>query len=469
MHKLFRKILNNKVFRNFSYLTIGSAVSQLIGLLTIIKITRIFAPADYGIFTFMLVQGQLLITIGDLGIRNIIIRTIARDNQQTNDLIYNGIKIRVLSAFALTLIYMVYNHYLGNLNTVQILLISSFTLINIITNLFESAFMGYQKMLSPSILSIVISALWFVSLYTLPLSYITVSFLFFVYIVLTAIKGVIFYISLNRQKLLVGPVLKFWSSSKRLVKESWPYFMLVLFMLPVSYLSNNFLNINSTNVELGYFNLAQKIMGPVSLVITFALSAIFPNLSQLWSKDEAKFYHVISVGFKYFMLAALLLCFLFTLFAKDLVGVLFTQNYSGVIKVFQLQIWFVFLMGVNSLIGTIWGATNKEKLLFKTSLINALISTPMLYYGSKFGALGLSYGYVISFAIFEIYLWWEFKRSTNIVIKNDIYLWLITLALFISSYFLPKEVSFFFKIIPAVIVLSIAGLYIYKTNRLAPT
>lgn len=465
MITLIKKILNNKVVKNFSYLTLGSTISQLIGLLTIIKITRIFTPNDYGIFTFIMGQGALLLSIGDLGIRNIIIRTIARDKLRTNDLIFNGAKLRSLAVFILTFLYILYNYFLGNLTPEQILLVFLFLLINCFSNLFETVFLGNQKMLSPSLINIAFSVIWLATVFILPTYNITISFLFYLFLIINAFKAIALFVFLKIQNLLVGENGDFWYSTKRLLSESWPYFMQTLAILPILYLSNNFLDINSTLTEIGYFNLSQKLMGPVTLIIGIALAAIFPNLSSLWAKDEKRFYLYISVGFKYFMLSALVISFLFTLFANEVVTLLFSDSYLPSVKVCQLQVWYVFLMGVNSLIGTIWGATNKEKLILKTAIINALISTPMLYYGSKFGAMGLSYGYVISFAIFEVYLWSVFKKSENIKIKGDSILWMITILLFLISYFIPHNISIIYRIIPALIVISSAVIYLLKTVK----
>jgi len=236
--------------------------------------------------------------------------------------------------------------------------------------------------------------------------------------------------------------------------------------MPINYFSNNFLDINSTQAELGYFNLAQKLMMPITLIMGFALSAIFPNLSSLWAKDKEKFYHYITTGMKYFILLSLIMCFMFTIFAREIVVTLFTDEYLPAIKVCQLQIWFVFLMSVNSSVGTIWASTNKEKLIFKTGVINALISTPMLFFGSRYGALGLSYGYVISFTIFEFYLWHKFKTSENIKIKDDLLIWFAVIALFFVSYLIPQETSILYRIPLALFILSMAGVYIYKTKGL---
>ena len=458
-HKIIKKVIDNKVFRNFSYLTIGSLLSQLIGIFTIIKITKLFSPNDYGVYTFIMSQGTLLFIIADLGITNIIIRTISRDKHRTNDLIFNGAIIRFFSVLCLALFYVIYNYLLGSLTASQLLLVSLFALINCFAHLFEIAFLGNQEMLPTSLINLSYSVIWFSIVYILPSKFINVNLLFSIFLILNALKAVASFIILKYKKLLIGKVQNFWISLKGLLGESWPYFSLVLVMIPVNYLSNNFLETNSNFVQVGYFNLAQKLMLPVNFVLGFALSAIFPNLAALWDKDEKRFYRLVSAGFKYFMLAALILCFLFTLFAREIITLLFNKSYLPAVDVCQLQVWFVFLMAINSLVGTIFGAVNKEKLILKLGIVNALISTPMLYIGSKYGALGISYGYVISFAIFEFYLWYIFKKSVKVNIQYDLLLWIFALVLFLISYFIPQNLYFFYRVVLAAAVVGFTSLY----------
>ncbi len=444
---LLKKILDNKVFRNFSYLTVGSILAQGLSLLTILKITRIFSPADYGLFTFIMAQGLLLLAVADLGIHNIIIRSIARDNSRTNDLVINGAMLRIGATLALITLYVLYNNLLGSLTGHELLLLFLFTLLSSISHLLETVFLGNERMLPISLINLAYSASWFLVVLILPDQQVTVSFLFWIFLGLNGLKAIALYWNLSHYKLLIGKVGYFWASSKALLRESWPYFSLVFIMIPVNHFSNNFLDINSTTEQIGYFNLSQKLLGPVSMVIGFALSAVFPNLSSLWIKERERFYSYISSGFKYFMLPALVLCTLFTLFAREVVVLLFTDAYLPAVKVCQLQVWFVFLMGINSLIGTILGAINQEKLLLKLGIVNALVSTPMLYVGSHYGALGLSYGYVTSFAAFEIYLWYKFRQTLRIQIDMDFILWMLVLVFFVISYFIPVSTSIIYRLL----------------------
>lgn len=464
---MLKQILQHKVFKNFSYLTIGTVLAQVISLLTILKITHILVPSEYGVFSFLMVQGTLILTLGDFGVRNIVIRTIARDPKTTNDLIVNGTILRTIALVVLVVLYIAYNYFFGHLSVFQMALIFIYAFINCISNLFENAFLGNQKMLPSSLINLTYSIIWFASIYVLPANKINVDSLFYIFLIVNAIKALLFFICLKYQKLLVGKVENFWISSKKLVKESWPYFVLVLLMMPFSMLSNNFLDRNSTSEQIGYFNLSQKLIGPVSLLIDIGLAAIFPNLSSLWVKDKDQFAKYVSIGFKYFMLLALILCFLFTLFAGDVVRLLFTAKYIPAIKVSQLQIWYLFLTTVDSLMGTILGSVNKEKVILKFGIYKALFCTPFLFYGSMFGALGLSYGYVASLAFFQIYLWLGFKKAMNIPLKQIEILWFSSVVLFGVSYFVHQDNTFILRVIIALLVIGATFAYISKSYKLA--
>lgn len=463
---LINKLRGNTVVRNFSYVTIGSIAAQLINLIALIKIARAFSPTTYGTYTFLSVQAQLLFTLADLGLRNIIVRTIARNKSTTNDMVFNGILIRICSITFFSALYYLYNRFEGTLSDNYVLLICVYAFFNCISSLFETAFWGHQRMLPAAIVNVSTSLLWLGAVYVLPLENLTIQNLFIILLVINLLlTGTIYFIVLKHQKLLIGKIQPFIKSSAAILKESWPYFLLILIGLPFGYLTNNYLDINSTKPEIGYFNLTQKLMSPVSMVITFSLSALFPNISSLWISDPAKFDRLLSKGIKFFIMGALLLCFIFTVFAGEVITLLFSKSYQPVIKVAQLQVWYVFLMGTNSLIGTIWGATNNERKFVKSTFINVCISAPLLYWGSKYGALGLSYGYVISFAIFEVYLWRDFKKSVNLKLSEDKLLWLIALGLFLVSNFLLNNVNWILKAGLSILIISGLSYYLFKLSK----
>ena len=462
---MIKKILGNIVFKNFSYLTIGTVIAQLISLITVLKITNILNPDDYGLFTFLIAQGMLLLRIGDLGNSNIVIRTIARDPSHTNDLLVNGAILRVLAIIVLFILYFIYNYYFGSLSFNNLILIFVFSILSCFSNLFELIFHGNQKMLPSALINLTYSVIWFIIVFFILKKGVSITFIFLLYISITLIKGILYLAFIKYYKLFKGKVQNFKVSSKQIIKESWPYFAMVLILLPLTSLSNNFLDINSTNDEIGYFNLSQRLLGPISLVVGISLSALFPNLSAMWSSNREKFLKHLSVGFGIYMLVSMIVCFIFTLFSKEIVTLLFPDNYFPAIRVCQMQVWYLFFTSVDSLVGVVLGAANREKLILRFSVVYFLICTPVLFYSSNFGAIGISYGYVISYGTCLIYVWLSFKKSLNIKIKFDLPIWLIAIILFIISFYLTSETDLIYKLIISVVILGLLIPYFYKAYK----
>jgi O-antigen/teichoic acid export membrane protein len=462
---MIRKLFGNIVFKNFSYLTIGTVIAQLISLVTILKITNILNPEDYGLFTFLIAQGMLLLRIGDLGNSNIVIRTIARDPSRTNDILVNGAILRVLAIIGLFIFYSIYNQYFGSLSFNNLMLIFVFSLLSCFSNLFELIFHGNQKMLPSAIINFVYSVIWFTIVFFVLEKGESITFIFLLYISITLVKGILYLAFIKYYKLFKGRVQGFKVSSKQMIKESWPYFTMILILLPLTSLSNNFLDINSTNTEIGYFNLSDRLLGPISLVIGISLSALFPNLSAMWSNNKEKFHRYLSVGFGLYMLGSMLVCFIFTLFSKEIVVLLFPESYFPAIRVSQMKVWYLFFISVDSLLGVVLGAANREKLILRFSVVYFIICTPVLFYSSKFGALGISYGYVISYGVSLIYVWLTFKKSLKIKIHYDAPIWILAIVLFIISYYLTSETSFVYKVIICLTILGIIIPYSFKKYK----
>ena len=65
------KNLKKTILINFSALSLSNFINQIISLVVLLKLAKIFDPDNYGTFTFMLIQCQMLVSIADLGLRNI--------------------------------------------------------------------------------------------------------------------------------------------------------------------------------------------------------------------------------------------------------------------------------------------------------------------------------------------------------------------------------------------------------------
>jgi O-antigen/teichoic acid export membrane protein len=461
----FKKIIENKVVQNFSFMTVGNMVSQVLSLITVLKITQYFAPDDFGLYTFITTQGLLLLNISDLGIQPIIVRSIARDPEKTNDLILNGLLLRVLTIIILTGLYILYNHLFGTLSIQEVLLVSICGFVNAIWTVLEYAFLGNQKMFFASLIKIIYGILWFGFVFLLPEKSFTVYNLIFIFALLNIFQGIGLGIYLKMKKMMRGRKSSFILSTKQILRQSWPYFSVMLIMIPVQQFYNIYLELNSTVEEIGFFNLARRFLAPVQMVLNYAILAAFPSLSALWVTDQKKFYFLLTNGFQYFLIIGISLALIFNFFISDIVVLLFSKEYLPAVRVTQMQVWFTFLMAVNYTISTVLGAINKEKLMFNLAVVNGIISIPMMYYASQFGAYGLSIAYVLSFAIFEVILWITFRKILNIKIKKEFACWSSAIILFIFSTFFLNNLDLIVKIILSLFIFIIVGLYFFKNYK----
>jgi O-antigen/teichoic acid export membrane protein len=437
----------------------GNVISQILSLVTVLKITHLFAPEDYGLYTFITSQGLLLLNISDLGIQPIIVRTIARDKSSTKNIILNGLILRLLTVSILTLIYVLYNHFFGILTIEEVIFVGFCGLVNAVWTILEYAFLGHQNMFYSSLIKIIYGILWFGIIWLLPQQYFSVYNLVFIFIGLNILQSLALGMLLKINGMMIGKRLSFYISTIQLLKQSWPYFSVMLIMIPVQQFYNIYLELNSSVEEIGFFNLAIKLLAPVQMVLTYAVLAAFPNLSTLWMEDKDKFLKLIKNSFQYFLIIGMTMAFLFNLFINEIVIILFSEKYLPAVKVTQMQVWYTLLMSINLTISTVFGSINKEKVIFKLAILNGFISIPMLYYGSNFGAYGLSIAYVVSFAIMELFVWNSFTKILQIPIDNQIICWLMILVLFLISTFLINFLSLPVKLIISFLI--IMGIIIY--------
>ena len=429
-----KKLVNNIVVRNIFYLGIGNGLIQLLGMIAVIVITAIFLPSEYGTYTYMMIQAQLIAAIADLGMRNIIIRDVARAKTNRMRLYFPALVAVVFSNVIIFLFYTIYNHFLGGFTNFQLILIGLYSFVYCVISLTENLLIGLERMLPLSLIGVSFALIWLCFVSFFPTKLISVEFLYLSSLLLLLLKFVALVIELKlKEKQKLFHEIKNPNEILTLVKKSLPFFGLVLVALPINYLSNNFLQINSTMQEIGFFSLAQKLTSPLTMVFGILFSALFPNISILWEENREKFHKVVEKGIMYFILFAAGGAFLFSLLIKPVFHLFFTDEYNASIDVCKTQIWFVCLMGISSLAGTIWGAMNREKLSFKMAAINAMINVPLLWIGSKYGASGLSFSYVLSFLLFTTILWPVFVK-TNKINKKRSFIWFPVVIMMVASF-----------------------------------
>ena len=445
-----KSIFANKVFKNFSYLTIASIFGQLLSLVAIQQLTTVIKPEHYGIYTYLISQGLLLVRISSFGNNNIVIRKISRNISLSKSIGLSTLIYRLLIIFVSSLLYLVYDYFFGQLTNTQLMLIILFTVISSSSFIFEWVFTGQQKLKAVAIINFCTNLSWLLFVIFLVDGTSDPTDIFFLYALSQFIKLVLYAIMAIVNRVFVAQQFKaLFKLGFSINKESWPYFAMILLLLPLSSLDNNFLDLNSTNIEKGYFNLAKRLIGPLSLMNTMLITAIFPNIASMWASNKEKFVTIMTKGFPIFILLGTFICFGFSLFCEEVVMLIFDDEYLPAVVVCQIQVWYFLFFSIDFLMGTFLGASDREKTILKFAVIYCCICAPSMYVGSYYGAVGISVALLVSFIIAMAITWQLFKKVMQTRMKDCNGSFLITVILLVLSLVITQvyPVHFVLKVI----------------------
>src|SRR5699024_10196575 len=125
----------------------------------------------------------------------------------------------------------------------------------------------------------------------LPTQVLTLHLIFGLFVLFFVLKVVIYYFLINRKKIFVNVTFRYLTRHKafQFFKESFPYYYLGLLTLLSSQVPILFLQFRSGVEQIGFFNIAVKILLPISIVFNTVLAASFPKLAKLFHRDFTAF------------------------------------------------------------------------------------------------------------------------------------------------------------------------------------
>ena len=127
------------------------------------------------------------------------------------------------------------------------------------------------------------------------------------------------------------------------------------------------------------------------------------------------------------------------MFKSEVVLLLYGESYASTGEVLNLQCWYMVLFSVFGFIGNTLGAADKQKWIASLSIFYAFVNAPLLWYCSKFGATGLSYGYLIGSVLNMTYHIYYLQKAMPIKIPTQTFI--IAFSIMICGFFLSVSIS----------------------------
>lgn len=441
------KLEAHPFLRNFSLLTVGNFGSRFISMVTNIIVARFLAPERYGEYSLVLTYMSMFYFVASLGLNQLVTRSVARDKDNSDFYFRLSMLLRLLGFAVSILAFYGYALVTGkDFSTFIILSILGGVFLESIWEGQQNVAFGMQRMEWNTIVGIGSSFLILIVYLCLPRTWFSVESVLAIYLAVYLLKNVAYYCCLKRFNLLrlsdSGKKITYPVCRDYLV-ESMPFYMMFLLGLFTGQFPILFLERNSSLEEVAFFNTANKLLLPITLFMSTAFSAFFPNQSILYANDKLAFSKQTKKVLVLVCGLGIYLALSITLFKSEIVRILYGEAYAATANVLAYQSWYVVMYGIFSLNANTLGAADAQRKLAICSIVYAIISTPILYFSSKFGADGLAIGFVVASVLNLTYIMPVLKNTVGGVLT-----WRFSVRLLLMLFFAVIISVLVFDVIP---------------------
>jgi len=461
-------LFKNKIIKNFSILTGTNILVQVLSIFSSIRLARQLQPEGYGVFNLIALQASIFSIIACYGLRLVIIRHIARNNNDARKVFVLSGHIRIVTtAISLILVFfynLVYSQ--ESLSALLVLAVMALIVFQTSWDTIESIFFGFEKMETSGIINFIFTLIWIAEIYFIPNNKFTVETLTFAFLINQGLKSLLYYflVHISIFKKLPPTTFTNYAEHVDLIKQSNFFFVLAIFSSIQNQIPILLLQFNSTVDQIGLFNLGNRILSPLQMMLNLLLASLFPMLSRLAIDNKPLFAIRVKSLMNIIIFSGILGSVLFALFSNDVVHLLYGDAYKTSAKVILIQCWFTVLFAIFCTIGSVLSALDKQKLLSQLSIIYSVTAFPIFFIGAKYGAIGLAWAFVIAAFINMTYHWVIFRNSLdkNISIFYSLIIFFTICILCLYTGIYMVEMSLNVRLIQCLFLLSLFIFYIFK-------
>lgn len=415
------------IFKNTSWLSVSQVITSICAFLWTIIIARYLGVSDYGIVSFAISFTSLLGIFMDLGISTYIIREIAKNKNMLSKFISNLFLLKILLAVVLFLLSAMILLLLGYSKlTILITLIFTIELIFIsMLNLFNGIFQAFEELKYQAIgvilnsgfllIGILLTTMLDLGIFAIALSYTLSYCLYFSYIFYKYIKKFSF------------PKLEFdHLFIKEVIIKSIPFGLTNFFYTIYFSIDIVMLSYISGDYATGLYKSAYNIINVFTTFFTVYQAVFFPVMSKFFkeSKDLLRISYEQSI--KYLLIIIMPLSIGVFFYARPIVDLIYSNQYSLASTPVQILIWTVCFLFVNGATSILLNSVSKEKIVTKVYIAAAafnvllnLILIPIYDYNGAAIATVLSEVLITSLTLYFVFKtdYWPDLRLLGKIIK----------------------------------------------------
>ena len=367
-------ILQNKVFKNASWIVCCKIVQVLIALVINTISARYLGPSNFGLLAYATSLISFVVPLAQLGLRNVLVEELVSHPEREGKTLGTSLVMSVtasLFCFAGCMAFV----SIVNAGERDTLIVCALYGISLIFQMTEMIQYWYQaKLLSKytsmtSLIAYVIVAIYKVfllisgkNIYWFAISYA------FDFLIISVVLIVLYY-KLGNQKLSFS-----FSLCKRLFSRSKYYIVSGMMVTVFAQTDKIMIKMMLGNAENGYYSTAVTCAGLTGFVFLAIIDSFRPTIFASKAEDENKFKKSMSLLYSVIFYAGLAQSVVLTVFAKPIIHILYGEAYHASVLLLQIITWYTAFSYMGT-VRNIWIlAEEKQKYLWIINLSGAVLN-----------------------------------------------------------------------------------------------
>ena len=391
------------IVKNTTALGISGILAKAITAVVGIFVTRYLGPGPFGDYTAAYAFVGTIILFSEWGISQLMVQDGSRNQGVLPRYFGNTLFFKSLLAILCYIIMIIFMYPAGYNATVKtmIVVVGVAVVFNALNQSVYNYYQAVQKMYIAAGFQFLTTALIGGLTLMVILSGMGVVAIASAHLISYVLSSILLYLALRNQ---IKPEIDL-GSLPNMVKRGLPFGTHRIFYYIFLQLSLLVLSITTTNIELGIYAAAYKVVLILIFIPSLLTSALYPVLYQLGESDQNQHQFIIEKVFKTLSAVGIAGSVLLFVLADPLISWLYAGRFDASIPILMIVCWFLALECMSFSLGDILTTTNRQMqrtAVQGSALVILFILIVLLSY--YFGIMGAAYALIIVEAyIFLVY------------------------------------------------------------------
>lgn len=339
----------NRFFKNIGWLLAGKFINMLLQFCVSLATARYLGPSNFGVINYVAAFVSFFSSIASLGLAVIVIKEIATDKYDNNEVIWTSIWMRLATA-VLSTISIVALMFITNKDDPLIIKIAILESLSILFSSFDTINYYFQaKLLSKwssiaGVLAYVGMSLYRIYLLATGADIVLFAFATSTDMIFLTIFLMIFYIRIEGFHVTFN-----WRLGKKLLGQSYHYLIAGLLMILYAQIDRIMLGNMLDKTSVGYYSAALTISTLWSMIPTALIQSISPILYNAAENDRSLYLRRLRQSYSILFWMNALYSIFICIFSKQIILLLYGTEYLAATNALRIVVWYYGLSTMSTL------------------------------------------------------------------------------------------------------------------------